>query len=290
MNTDDFKQLSIEGCELIGSGAHASVYRIGPDEIVKVYREDIPYDRVLTEKRRAKRAFILGVPTAISFDIVKVGKSFGTVYELLDAEPTNSFVNRSADNMEKFINMSVELLKYIHSLDADTSDCADMKKDHFKWVDNTEHLIGSHTAEVIRNILKAIPDSNKLLHGDFHLKNIIIVKGKPMMIDMDTLCFGDPIFDLATIANSYWTFPQMNAEAATVQLGISAENAYHIWKSTLSLYYDGMSKEELTGIEHKARLLGLIRILDFVQRGAPPELRDFLTKQSISMLNDIVWH
>ncbi|MBR2523094.1 MAG: hypothetical protein IKE53_01490 [Clostridiales bacterium] len=139
MNADELKQLSIEGCELIGRGAHASVYRIAPDEIVKVYREDIPYERVLTEKRRAKRAFILGVPTAISFDIVKV------------------------------------------------------------------------------------------------------------------------------------------------------ENAYHIWKRTLSLYYDGMSREELAGIEYKARILGLIRILDFVQRSVPPDLRDMLTGQSISMLNELIW-
>ena len=288
MNADELKQLSIEGCELIGRGAHASVYRIAPDEIVKVYREDIPYERVLTEKRRAKRAFILGVPTAISFDIVKVGKCFGTVYELLDAEPTDSFVNRSAGNMEDFIGMSVELLRYIHSLDADTSDCADMKADHFKWVDNTEHLTGAHTADVIRGIIEGVPDSNKLLHGDFHLKNIIIVNGKPMMIDMDTLCYGDPVFDLATITNSYLTFPQMAPEAATVQLGISVENAYHIWKRTLSLYYDGMSREELAGIEYKARILGLIRILDFVQRSVPPDLRDMLTGQSISMLNELI--
>lgn len=288
MDKDQLKQISIEGCELIGTGAHASVYRIAPDEIVKVYREDIPFDKVLTEKKRSKRALILGVPTAISFDIVKVGNCFGAVYELLDAEPTDSYVNRSEKNLEDFISMSVELLKRIHGIDADTSECADMKADHFKWVDNIEYLIGSQTSDEIRKLISDIPDSNKLLHGDFHLKNIIIVKGKPMLIDMDTLCFGDPLFDLATIANSYWIFPQIAAEAATMHLGISVESAYHIWKRTLSLYYDGMSDGELAGIGQKARILGLLRIIDFAQRSAPAQHRDILTQQGIRMLHEAV--
>lgn len=288
MDKDQLKQISIEGCELIGTGAHASVYRIAPDEIVKVYREDIPFDKVLTEKKRSKRALILGVPTAISFDIVKVGNCFGAVYELLDAEPTDSYVNRSKKNLEDFISMSVELLQRIHGIDADTSECADMKADHFKWVDNIEYLIGSQTSDEIRKLISDIPDSNKLLHGDFHLKNIIIVKGKPMLIDMDTLCFGDPLFDLATIANSYWIFPQIAAEAATMHLGISVESAYHIWKRTLSLYYDGMSDGELAGIGQKARILGLLRIIDFAQRSAPAQHRDILTQQGIRMLHEAV--
>ena len=288
MNKDQLKQLSIEGCELIGRGAHASVYRIAPDEIVKVYREDIPFDRVLMEKRRSKRALILKVPTAISFDIVKVGNCYGAVYELLDAEPTDSYVNRSSENLENFINMSVELLKHIHSIDADTAECADMKADHLKWVDNTEHLIGNNAADKLRDLIRSIPNSTKLLHGDFHLKNIIIVKGKPMLIDMDTLCFGDPIFDLATIANSYWIFPQMAPEAATVHLGISVGDAHHIWKRTLSLYFDGMSDDELTRIEQKARTLGLLRIIDFAQRSAPAEHRELLTQQGIRMLHEAI--
>lgn len=288
MDKDQLKQISIEECELIGTGAHASVYRIAPDEIVKVYREDIPFDKVLTEKKRSKRALILGVPTAISFDIVKVGNCFGAVYELLDAEPTDSYVNRSEKNLEDFISMSVELLKRIHGIDADTSECADMKADHFKWVDNIEYLIGSQTSDEIRKLISDIPDSNKLLHGDFHLKNIIIVKGKPMLIDMDTLCFGDPLFDLATIANSYWIFPQIAAEAATMHLGISVESAYHIWERTLSLYYDGMSDGELAGIGQKARILGLLRIIDFAQRSAPAQHRDILTQQGIRMLHEAV--
>lgn len=197
MEPDQLKQLNIEGCEFIGRVTHASVYRIAPDEIVKVYREDI-----------------------------------------------------------------------------------------FKWADNSESLIGKAAADKIRQLIREVPDSKKLLHGDFHLKNIIICKGRPMLIDMDTLCFGDPVFDLATIANSYLTFPKIAPEAATVHLGISVEDAGYIWKRTLSSYYEDSSHEELSQIEHKAISLGLLRIIDFAQRNGSPEQRGLMIKKGLELLDE----
>ncbi len=38
---------------------------------------------IKNEQRLAKRAFVKGVPTAISYDIVKVGDKYGSVFELL---------------------------------------------------------------------------------------------------------------------------------------------------------------------------------------------------------------
>ncbi|MBQ3467039.1 MAG: hypothetical protein IJH21_01815 [Oscillospiraceae bacterium] len=85
MSIKELRQIRVDGCEIIGRGAHAVIYKIAPDAVVKVYREDVPLERIKAEKSRARRALILGVPTAISFDIVKVGNHYGSDYELLDA-------------------------------------------------------------------------------------------------------------------------------------------------------------------------------------------------------------
>ena len=117
MSREEFRQIRVDGCEIVGRGAHGIVYKIAPDEVVKVYREDVPLERIKAEKNRARRALILGVPTAISFDIVKVGNHYGAVYELLDAESTEKYINSSRDHLERFIEMSTELLKVIHAID-----------------------------------------------------------------------------------------------------------------------------------------------------------------------------
>ncbi len=63
-----------------------------------------------------------------------------------------------------------------------------------------------------------------LLHGDYHLKNIMMSGEELMLIDMDTLCFGDPIFEMATMYNSYIEFPSLNPNAAFF-LGIDVKTA-----------------------------------------------------------------
>ena len=290
MSREEFRQIRVDGCEIVGRGAHGIVYKIAPDEVVKVYREDVPLERIKAEKNRARRALILGVPTAISFDIVKVGNLYGAVYELLDAESTDKYINSSRDHLESFIEMSTELLKVIHAIDVGTDDLADMKADHLKWIGNVADLIGADTAEKIRDTVLEVPDSRKLLHGDFHMKNIIICRGEPMLIDMDTLSFGDPVFDLATMSNSYRIFPRMNPEAATVHLGISVEDAAYIWERSLALLCPDLSGQEKAEADRKIQILGILRILDFARRGSDPVLRELIIRKGLDDLHEILQH
>ena len=54
----------------------------------------------------------------------------------------------------------------------------------------------------LKKLTEELPDSHTFLHADFHLKNIMIVKDELMLIDMETICAGDPIFEMATMYNS----------------------------------------------------------------------------------------
>ena len=54
--------------------------------------------------------------------------------------------------------------------------------------------------EIIRNMEKM---PTVLLHGDFHLNNIILdEKETPIVIDFETLCVGDPLWDIVSIMDS----------------------------------------------------------------------------------------
>ena len=74
------REISVEGCELIGSGGYGKVYRIDPETIVKIYSPGISLAFVEQERATSQRAFLMGVPTAISYDVVKCGESYGVVY------------------------------------------------------------------------------------------------------------------------------------------------------------------------------------------------------------------
>ncbi len=84
------RELSIEGCEFIGRGSFGIVYRLDPETVVKVYREGVKLEQLQEEKRCATAAFVHELPTAIAYDTVKVGNSYGNVYELLNIDPYRS--------------------------------------------------------------------------------------------------------------------------------------------------------------------------------------------------------
>ena len=105
-----YREVSIEGCEQIGEGFYGIVYKIDSDTIVKVNRFPDSLEMIKRETRLAKKAFVMGIPTAISYDIVKVGNLSGTVFELLEAQPVAKLLDDESDSID-FCRKSVEILK-----------------------------------------------------------------------------------------------------------------------------------------------------------------------------------
>ena len=71
-----YREISVDGCEVIGKGFYGTVYRIDEDTVVKKYNSPEALSIIENEKKLAKLAFVAGIPTAISFDIVKIGVSY----------------------------------------------------------------------------------------------------------------------------------------------------------------------------------------------------------------------
>ena len=64
-----------------------------------------------------KEAFVLGMPTAISFDIVRVGSQYGLVYELLNADTLSACIKREPERMEEFAVKYAHLFRQLHSIE-----------------------------------------------------------------------------------------------------------------------------------------------------------------------------
>jgi hypothetical protein len=82
-----------------------------------------------------------------------------------------------------------------------------------------------------------------------------------LLIDMDTLCTGYPIFEFASIFNAYQGYCELDHQNMMDFLGISFEEGAAIWEKTLKLYFEGKSEEEIEAIADKAKLIGYARIL-----------------------------
>ena len=259
------REINIEGCPEIGRGAHGVVYRTAPDMLVKVYYENVPLDSIRQERELARWAFVKGIPTAIPFDIVRVGDRYGTVFEHLHAESASEYINKSPEHFESFLRRSVELMKQIHTIEAAPGELPDMKQKTLGWMPRIRQLLPEELYSKLSDIVNAVPERLTILHADFHLKNILICDDELMLIDMDTLCTGDPIFELATVFVSYRQFPSFDPKAAHF-LGITVDMASKICDRSFELYLDGDDEKTIEDTKRRAQLLGCIRIIDFMDR------------------------
>ena len=96
-----FRTISVDNCEVIGDGFYGTVYRVDPETIVKVYKKPDCLDMVKREKELSRKAFVKGIPTAIPYDIVKVGDSYGSIFELLDCKSLDTLI-KEGESIEKF--------------------------------------------------------------------------------------------------------------------------------------------------------------------------------------------
>ena len=79
------REVSLDGLEMIGAGANGRVFRLDDERILKVYNPltNTP-EKIAREKTVAREATVWGIPSVLSFDMVRVGDGFGIVYDARD--------------------------------------------------------------------------------------------------------------------------------------------------------------------------------------------------------------
>lgn len=257
-----FKTISVEGCEVIGKGANGLVCRIDDETIVKTFMDENALIDIERERQLARTAFVLGVPTAISYDVVKIeGGGYGSVYELLKATNFAKVLANGEKSLDEVVEISVDLLKTIHSKEVEPSSMPSMRERGIQWADFLKGYIPSDQFLKLTRLMDNIPEDYHMLHGDYHLKNIMLQDGEALLIDMDTICHGHPIFEFASIYNAYCGFSDVNHNQVLEFLGIPYDQSIEIWRKTLNLYFKGRSQGFIDAVQSKAMIIGYTRIL-----------------------------
>lgn len=256
-----YRRLSVEGCEVIGQGANGKVYRLDPDTIIKVYLNPDSLPDIHRERELARKAFVMGIPTAIPYDVVKVGEGYGSVFELLSAKSFAKLLIADPSNLDMCVKLSVELLKKIHSTELKKGDMPDMKTVALGWADYLSDYLPADQYEKLHSLIAAVPDDNHLLHGDYHIKNVMLQNGETLLIDMDTLCLGHPVFEFASIFLAYVGFGEVDPDIAGRFLGIPYEMCIEFWNKTLRLYFDTDDEAKCEEIANKAKVVGYARLM-----------------------------
>ena len=256
-----YQRMSVEGCEFIAKGANGAVYRYDDETILKTYFAKDALPEIKQERENARRAFVLGINTAIPYGIVRVGDGYGTVTELLNAVSVTKLIRNNPDDLTEAVKYYVDLLKSIHSVETEDGDLPDMKEIALDWARFVSAHIPEDQGKKLISLVEAVPKHNTLLHGDYQTNNVMVQNGEPLLIDMDTLCMGHPVFELGSMFNAFLGFSELNPEDIMKFMGYNRETSGRFWNMTLRMYLGTDDEDVCRSVAEKAMIIGYTRML-----------------------------
>ena len=257
------RRLSVEGCKLIGIGSVGKVYRLDGDTIIKVFREGTTMENVRREITLSKEAFVLGMPTAISFDIVKVVPSnqdeeerYGLIYELLKATTLGAYLKQHPEQIDECARKYADLFKQMHEIEVPEGGNIPSAVQHERQqIEHIRRYFPEESISMMLCILDSIPAGNQLLHLDLQTKNVMVQDGQLMLIDMGEVGYGHPLLDLGHSYSSMVTLIG-NYEKT---IGIPRELGQRFWNQAIEYYFEGLPADVVALRKEQIKAVSCVR-------------------------------
>lgn len=262
------RQVSIDGCEMIGRGGNGAVYRLDQETILKLYNEGTSLEKIALEKKYATAAFTAGLPCAIAYDTVRAGSQYGIVFELLNAVTVGKAVSQDPGLIPEMGKSMGLLLKQLHTTEMPAGVLPKMTDKAAAWIDYLEEKYLDHAdAELMRSVLAAIPEQNTLVHADFHEGNVMLQGDELILIDLDDISTGNPLFDLAAHYAGHVLAAKSAPESMRYSMGMEVETGLAMYRYTVQTYLGSDSAKQLAAYEQSMPLLMLFFMLIYLGKG-----------------------
>ena len=222
------REISTENMEKIGEGGNGTVYRMDADTIVKVYKEQNSPEKIKGERETSRKAFLKGIPTAISYDFVKADGYYGIVYEMINAKTLAQVIGEEPDKLEYYAKECAKLLKHLHTTEFEPGELPNAKDFCSYWIDIFKEQLTENEEKTLRRVIDMIPERNTFIHGDYHVSNIMLQDGELILIDTGDSALGHPIIDFIGMALVY-IFAKRNPDSLYKIAHITPEQAEIFW-------------------------------------------------------------
>lgn len=252
------RTISLEGLEFLSAGVCGECYRLDPETIVKLYKEGIGADIAEKEKQFAKAAFVLGIPTAISFDVVACGARTGVIYEMLDAQLFSAIIRNDIGQIDRHAGLLAQVARAVHETPADPAIFPDIKQSFGHYIDQMDFSLSASEIALLHRLLARIPDAGTCVHFDLHTSNIMIRDGEPVIIDMGDLSRGHYLFDIGVLCTIFG-YP----ETGICEMATKIPNAegLRLLEHFLAAYFREKPVAEYRFFEENRSFLAALRLI-----------------------------
>ncbi|GLI94742.1 anti-sigma factor antagonist [Methylocystis echinoides] len=228
------RSISLDGAELISAGACGDCYRLDAETVVKLYRDGVAPEIAEKEKKFAKAAFLLGLPTALSYDVVTCGTRTGIVYEMIDARLFSAIIKEDPLNTAKYGRMLSDIAKSVHSIKGDPEIFPRIKDLFVDYIGSLGAFLPPSDVSYLLERLQALPDSATCVHFDLHSSNIMMRGNEPVIIDLGDLSIGSYLFDIGLVYMIYG-LPELGFCEMVTKM--PPEQGVELWEAYIASYF-----------------------------------------------------
>ena len=253
-----FREIEIDNEEVIGRGATATVYRIDEDTVVKVFNNRIDLQMILREREFARKAFLIGIPALITYDVVKMNDCFGIVLEMAKGSVLSEKLNDEVTDKDAIYREYASLLKTINNTKTEKGSFPDAKDIYHGYVDAASYLDEGQKNK-LHKLIDIVPDRQTMLHGDFHANNVMYQDGEMVVIDLTDVSIGSPLFDLASMYVSHIAVGGYRPEFIKAGMGITYDMCQTLWDEFLKNYFEVDNTREIERMKDLIRRFAMLK-------------------------------
>jgi len=219
INVDDYIQT--------GEGGTALTYtKKDGKTLAKLYNLGFDADRAKEEFLTARMVYEMGLPTPEPYRLVTDGARMGGEYELI--KDKRSFARIISQEPERLEEISIEfarMTKELHTMKADTARMHSFKQLMVSFYQENNVIPQDYKQRVL-NFLEKVPESDRCIHGDLQIGNIISDGKRNLWIDVGQFSYGVAEWDLGTV---YELSHLKNAEMTNFLLHLQPETLAAHW-------------------------------------------------------------
>lgn len=197
--------------KLVGKGLTAEVFEFSEDKVIKLFNKGYPLVAIKREFRNTKLINSLNINAPKAYELTKIDGRTGIVYSYVKGQQIENSFN-SQENLGQLLQQFCNLQKsfYQHKKAALLS-----YKTYGKYLVK-EKITDKKQANEYLNFIKSFPNSNTIVHGDFHPLNVLIEEdGSLKVIDFMNLMRAPLFYD---VARTYFLIGTSSKEFAEVYL------------------------------------------------------------------------
>lgn len=247
--------------KVIGRGATSTVYLLPDATVCKLFNPEFSFEEAERESRMAESAYSLGIRVPEPYGLVRFEDRVGLISEYIEGESLADVFVKEPEKYEVLFKKYLEELRRFHETKAARESFVSAKD---LYLEKLARLRGTdwYTKEELdkmEKLVRAVPDRDTLVYGDYHPKNILVKDSLLYFVDLGDTCTGHPVFDWAMIANTHRIIPSVNPAYAEEYFAVPAERMLRLWEDLFARYFAAYSPEKRSAIEKGIMAFAVLR-------------------------------